>query len=187
VKLRRVFLSAVCGVWVFCHFESDCGAQWQANEKRGQKPLRLLGSGWSAGYHRRNPGHDSSYYSPYSQRNTVRVSNGWYDGFEHTYRHSGQHPVPNPAQFDDQLMGLAPVGVGSSGNFQGHPPLTAPVPQPRSDLGLPAQSDAETSERENTGRPATHPGQLGRQPSKPGSRGEQMKSTNQGEWPFPID
>jgi hypothetical protein len=29
-----------------------------------------MGHGWSAGYHHRNPGHDSSYYNPYSHHNS---------------------------------------------------------------------------------------------------------------------
>ena len=32
--------------------------------------MRSIGHGWSSGYHSSNPGHNSSYYSPWSERNT---------------------------------------------------------------------------------------------------------------------
>ena len=31
--------------------------------------VRQLGHGWSSGYHAQTPGHDSSYYSPWSEQN----------------------------------------------------------------------------------------------------------------------
>ena len=39
-----------------------------------QRPLRWLGQGYSDGYHRCNPGHDSSYYNPYSFHNSMLYS-----------------------------------------------------------------------------------------------------------------
>lgn len=32
--------------------------------------MRSVGHGWGSGYHDANPGHDSSYYSPWSEQNT---------------------------------------------------------------------------------------------------------------------
>jgi len=40
-----------------------------------QKPLRWLGQGYSAGYHRCNPGPDTSYYNPWNAHNSMLISN----------------------------------------------------------------------------------------------------------------
>lgn len=40
-----------------------------------QKPLRWLGQGFSAGYHRCNPGPDVDYYNPWNAHNSMLISN----------------------------------------------------------------------------------------------------------------
>ena len=39
-----------------------------------QKPLRWLGDGFSAGYHRCTPGPDTSYYNPWNAHNSMLIS-----------------------------------------------------------------------------------------------------------------
>ena len=40
-----------------------------------QKPIRWLGEGFSAGYHRCNPGPDVDYYNPWNAHNSMLISN----------------------------------------------------------------------------------------------------------------
>ena len=48
-------------------------ARAQTDRRPAFALFRWLGNGYSDGYHVRNPGHDSSYYNPYSQHNSNRV------------------------------------------------------------------------------------------------------------------
>lgn len=79
MKLRCVLLILAIGIPAVQCCSSTCVAQWRVFNQPTQKPLRLLGHGWSAGYHWRNPGHDSSYYNPYSHHNSARMSD-WNSG-----------------------------------------------------------------------------------------------------------
>lgn len=49
-------------------------AEASAQNRLGHRPLRWLGQGFGDGYHRCNPGHDSSHYNPYSAHNTFLYS-----------------------------------------------------------------------------------------------------------------
>jgi len=56
---------------------SGSSAQWRGVGQIGQRGLRVAGHGYSAGYHWKNPGHDSSYYTPYSAHNSHLISQPW--------------------------------------------------------------------------------------------------------------
>ena len=45
-----------------------------ASAQPHQKPLRWLGEGYSAGYHRCTPGPDTSYYNPWNAHNSMLIS-----------------------------------------------------------------------------------------------------------------
>jgi hypothetical protein len=67
----RTFLIAVLSIGAIGTIASDCQAQ---NTFKRYRPLRWLGQGFSDGYHRCNPGYESSYYNPYSAHNSQLVS-----------------------------------------------------------------------------------------------------------------
>lgn len=79
--LRPVFCLLVSAVLLTTAFSSESSAQWRRSGLQGQKrPLRVLGHGYSAGYHWRNPGPNSDYYNPYSAHNSLLMSNGSQQG-----------------------------------------------------------------------------------------------------------
>ena len=71
MSLKKILLAAFAVVVVCSGFALPCQAQRTFNRHR---PLRWLGQGFSDGYHRHNPGHDTSYYNPYSAHNSSLVS-----------------------------------------------------------------------------------------------------------------
>ncbi len=68
-KKRLVLLASA--ILLSTILTSNAAAQ---NSLGRQRPLRWLGQGYSDGYHRCNPGHDSSYYNPYSFHNSMLYS-----------------------------------------------------------------------------------------------------------------
>lgn len=73
--LRPVFCLLVSAVLLTTAFSSESSAQWRRSGLQGQKrPLRVLGHGYSGGYHWRNPGPNSDYYNPYSAHNSLLMS-----------------------------------------------------------------------------------------------------------------
>lgn len=74
MKLKTSLLFAVTGLLLFTCLENGAHAQWRGVRQPGQKVLRLLGAGFGPGYHWQNPGHDSSYYNPYSANNSLLIS-----------------------------------------------------------------------------------------------------------------
>jgi hypothetical protein len=77
MMFRCVILVFTIGVSVNL-LSSTCEAQWRVFNQTIQKPGRLTGHGWGAGYHWKSPGHDSSYYNPYSHHNSFRASDWQY-------------------------------------------------------------------------------------------------------------
>ena len=71
MSLKKVSLVALA-VFIICgSFVTSCQAQ---NTFRRQRGLRWLGQGFGDGYHRQNPGYDTSYYNPYSAHNSLLLS-----------------------------------------------------------------------------------------------------------------
>ena len=70
MSLKKIVLAALAVLVVCGSFALPCHAQ---NSFR-HRPLRWLGQGFSDGYHRCNPGYDTSYYNPYSAHNSNLIS-----------------------------------------------------------------------------------------------------------------
>ena len=71
MSLKKILLVAITSLVVYGGLALPCQAQNALNRRR---PLRWLGQGYSDGYHRHNPGHDTSYYNPYTAHNSTLVS-----------------------------------------------------------------------------------------------------------------
>jgi hypothetical protein len=93
MKFRRLLLVFTIGVSLLL-LSSTCEAQWRVFNQTSQKPFRLTGHGWGAGYHWKTPGHDSSYYMPYSHHNTFRASD-WHYGISASQFQGPQYLAPN--------------------------------------------------------------------------------------------
>ena len=88
--------SAVLYLAVAVTFASLCGeshAQRRAGPVRG--PMRYLGIGWSGGNHWRTPGHDTSYFTPYSPHNSNLISSPF--AAEVPHDHSPRQPAEEVA------------------------------------------------------------------------------------------
>jgi hypothetical protein len=96
--IRPVFCLLVAAVLLTTAFSSVSSAQWRRSGLRGQKrPLRVLGHGYSAGYHWRNPGPNSDYYNPYSAHNSQLTSHtGGAYGFFPNYGGQRYSPTGEP-------------------------------------------------------------------------------------------
>lgn len=71
MSLKKILLVALATLVVCGGFALPCQAQNPLNRRQ---PLRWLGQGFSDGYHRKNPGYDTSYYNPYSSHNSNLIS-----------------------------------------------------------------------------------------------------------------
>ena len=71
MSLKKILLVVITFLVVYGGLALPCQAQNALNRRR---PLRWLGQGYSDGYHRHNPGHDTSYYNPYTAHNSTLVS-----------------------------------------------------------------------------------------------------------------
>ena len=71
MSLKKILLVAFAALVVYGGLALPCQAQ---NTFKRRRPLRVLGQGFSDGYHKYNPGHDTSYYNPYSEHNSALVS-----------------------------------------------------------------------------------------------------------------
>ena len=71
MSLKKISLVALVVLIVGGSFVLPCQAQ---NTFRRQRALRWLGQGFGDGYHRQNPGYDTSYYNPYSAHNSRLIS-----------------------------------------------------------------------------------------------------------------
>ncbi len=118
---------------------SDSSAQWRGARQIGQRGLRVMGHGYSAGYHWKNPGHDSSYYNPYSAHNSNLVTQPWrnqghlYEGFDPSYGIPHFEYVPaSPHEVHD----IAPVSNGIQ---------AAPVQKKDDESALEIQSEKNDS------------------------------------------
>lgn len=78
-------------------FSSVSQAQYRDHSRRRpllQRTNRILGVWQGNGRHWRTPGHDSSYYNPWSAHNSALVSQGYEPN---TYQGQGQFYVPAPS------------------------------------------------------------------------------------------
>lgn len=66
----------ICAVaaGIFVLGTSHCEAQLGRQLKPIQNTGRFLGAGYGLGYHRCNPGHDTSYYNPWNTKNSFLIS-----------------------------------------------------------------------------------------------------------------
>ena len=71
MSLKKISLVALATLVICSGFALPCHAQ---NTFKRHRPLRWLGQGFSDGYHRHNPGYDTSYYNPYSAHNSNLIS-----------------------------------------------------------------------------------------------------------------
>ena len=71
MSFKKVSLVALVAFVVCGSFALPCQAQ---NTFKRQRVLRWLGQGFGDGYHRQNPGYDTSYYNPYSAHNSLLIS-----------------------------------------------------------------------------------------------------------------
>ena len=71
MSLKKILLVAFAALVVYGGLALPCQAQ---NTFKRRRPLRVIGQGFSDGYHKYNPGHDTSYYNPYSEHNSALVS-----------------------------------------------------------------------------------------------------------------
>ena len=67
---KSVFITTLSMMIVTVSFVAEASAQ----NRFGHRPLRWLGQGFGDGYHRCNPGYDSSHYNPYSAHNSFLYS-----------------------------------------------------------------------------------------------------------------
>jgi len=72
MALKKILLIAAASVVLLGTLPSISDAQ--SPTFRRHRTLRWLGQGFSDGYHRCNPGYDSTYYNPYSAHNSSLVS-----------------------------------------------------------------------------------------------------------------
>lgn len=119
---QSMFISVLSLVIVSVSFVAEASAQ----NRLGHRPLRWLGQGFGDGYHRCNPGYDSSHYNPYSAHNTFLYSQ--------TPQYRALTGTQNYAMSPNQDLRFR-VGVPYSiyaapprnnplGNFQGMPSAT---------------------------------------------------------------
>ncbi len=131
MKLGRLVFAISLGAALSFATTYECTAQWKPLSQPGQKVIRGLGHGWSAGYHWRTPGHDSSYYNPYSHHNSSRITqdygNRWNgypvfhpSGVPYGYPSLPVPPIPYggaqqpPQQSQQQRLQSQPLGDLSS-------------------------------------------------------------------------
>lgn len=111
----------------------------QAQSFRQRRPLRWLGEGFSDGYHRCQPLHDSSYYSPYSQHNSFLYSQTpAYRQFQQQ-RYQGQWDRPAPEFFGGVPFSIyaAPHQAEAQPAPDAAPHGMKPAPHPQASWQLP--------------------------------------------------
>lgn len=114
---------AVVALLLTTVFSSESSAQWRGRGQLSQRGMRIIGHGFSAGYHWRNPGHDSSYYCPYSEHNSRLISQeyGYSTGNPYS-RNAWQQPGIPVSQYAPST----PVDAESISNGEQAPPPVAP-------------------------------------------------------------
>ena len=71
MSLKKILLVTITSLVVYGGLTLPSQAQNSLNRR---SPLLWLGQVYSDGYHRHNPGHDTSYYNPYTAHNSTLVS-----------------------------------------------------------------------------------------------------------------
>ncbi len=146
MSLRPVFCLLVSAVLLTTAFSSESSAQWRRSGLQGQKrPLRVLGHGYSSGYHWRNPGPNSDYYNPYSAQNSVLMSQAEAYGF---FPSEGQPRYSPTGEPNFETIPGQPI----EGNFQESAPID---PSNNSSASEPINSDgASYYQNNNSFRPS---------------------------------
>jgi hypothetical protein len=88
--LRRFGLICVLAAGSVFATSGECSAQLGRQLKPIQNTGRFLGAGYGRGYHRCNPGHDTSYYQPWNTKNSFLIS----QSPEYLARFGYQHRTP---------------------------------------------------------------------------------------------
>lgn len=71
---RKIGWICAVAAGIFVLSTSACEAQLGRQLKPIQNTGRFLGAGYGLGYHRCNPGHDTSYYNPWNAKNSFLIS-----------------------------------------------------------------------------------------------------------------
>jgi hypothetical protein len=179
VKLKNILLCTICSVGIYCLTEVNCSAQRAIWSQPGQKPARWLGSGWSAGYHWRNPGHDSSYYNPYSPHNSLRISDSWQSMYDGGSLYKADNQYQNPALFESSKSSFDQQSTSRRNAAGTSRDSNQLLQRPGEPKPLQNGSSQDIDSRK--------PAQTDRQKQlNPGAPIDRRKSTED-EWPFPID
>ena len=100
MSLKKISLVALAALVVCGSFAMPCQAQ---NTFRRQRALRWLGQGFGDGYHRLNPGYDTSYYNPYSAHNSLLLSQ--------TPEYMAARPVPTNQELPRRFFNGVPFSA----------------------------------------------------------------------------
>ena len=100
MSLKKISLVSLAILVICSGFALPCQAQ---NTFRQRRPLRWLGQGFSDGYHRHNPGYDTSYYNPYSAHNSNLISQ--------SPEYMAIHPVPTNQQLPRRFFNGIPFSA----------------------------------------------------------------------------
>ena len=100
MSFKNVSLVALIAIVVCGAFAMPCQAQ---NTFRRQRGLRWLGQGFGDGYHRQNPGYDTSYYNPYSAHNSRLISQ--------TPEYMAINPVPTNQELPQRFFNGVPFSA----------------------------------------------------------------------------
>ena len=100
MSFKKISLVALVGLVVCGSFALPCQAQ---NTFRRQRGLRWLGQGFGDGYHRQNPGYDTSYYNPYSAHNSRLISQ--------SPEYMAIHPVPTNQELPRRFFNGVPFSA----------------------------------------------------------------------------
>ena len=100
MSFKKISLVTLVGLVVCGSFALPCQAQ---NTFRRQRALRWLGQGFGDGYHRQNPGYDTSYYNPYSAHNSRLISQ--------SPEYMAIHPVPTNQELPRRFFNGVPFSA----------------------------------------------------------------------------
>lgn len=102
-------------------FAQPLGDRWTSLARPVQGTARFMGFGYSRGYHKGNPGPDSSYYNPHTLKNSQRVAVGNEHLFPERRSRQDLENAP-PAWRPDQSQKLPPFPSLDSPPLSHHSP-----------------------------------------------------------------
>lgn len=151
---RQTGLMCLAFAMVSIALPEDSDAQLRIFDQVVQRPFRALGHGTGPGYHRCNPGPDTGYYNPWSQKNSFLISQS--PEFLSRFGHEDRSPMSMLRSGQSAYtMNNAAFGTGYTGNSV---PLNAdfvPTAQNKSDFNQPP-ADIPTDEKPESSLPAAN-------------------------------